>query len=71
MSGILGRPDECVDRSTSRICRPFREGTTTSRGSNSATGWSTRTSPRSAISARRMPVNTFVIEPISKSVRPS
>jgi hypothetical protein len=71
LSGIRGSPDDCVVRSSSVILRPLRSGTRTLSGRNFATGSSSFTSPRSAMSASRVAVKTLVIDPISKTLSAS
>ena len=56
-------------RSTSLIGRPSRIGTRVPRGRCSTRGSSSPSSPRSTAIASRSEVNTFVIEPISKTAR--
>ena len=53
------------------IARPPRSGILTSGGRYFATGSLSATSPRRTASASSSEVNTFVIEPISKTVSPS
>ena len=67
-AGIRGRPDVWVARSTKVLLRPPRSGMVTLSGRCLATGSSSLTSPRRAISLSNSDVNTLVFEPISKSV---
>jgi hypothetical protein len=66
-----GKPEVCVARSSSEIVFPFRSGTSNADGKYFATGSFNPTSFFSAISASSSAVNTFVTDPISKTVSPS
>jgi hypothetical protein len=62
-SGIAGKPEWCVARSSSVISRPTGFGTVPA-GSSSRTGSSRLTFPSTTICARRRPVKVLVIDPI-------
>ena len=66
--GTRGSPDRWVARSTSLIGRPSRIGTRVPRGGARRRG-RPRRAPRCTAIASSSEVNTFVIEPISKTAR--
>ena len=68
--GSRGRPATWEARSARVSGRPF-SGSRTPAGSSSCAGWSNATTPSSAMSASSVAVKTFVIDPISNSVRSS
>ena len=65
---MRGKPDVWVARCIRVILFPSRSGITTVSGRNFSIGSSRLTSPFPTMSARIIDVNTFVIDPISKSV---
>src|SRR6266487_1319462 len=70
-SGIGGNPELWLARRARVMTWPLRLGIFTVGGKYFVAGSSGRSSPWLAMSASRMPVKTFVIDPISNTVSPS